>query len=321
MNLLITGGNGFIGYNFTKYVLANCSDCEVICLDSNTYAANIVEISSSRYHFVRGDIRDGALVGGILADYDIDRIINFAAETHVDNSIANPNLFVETNVLGTAVLLQKAREFWGIGGDNLYFQVSTDEVYGEIDADGAKFTEDSIISPRSPYSASKAGADLLVKAYFDTYNLPVVTTRCSNNYGFYQHREKFIPLIITNALLDKPIPVYGDGNNVRDWIFVLDHCSALWSVLTAGESVVGKVYNIGANCEMRNIDLVKFILDYLKKPASLITFVEDRLGHDRRYAIDATKIGTDIGWRAESAFETSMIATIDWYVARYGERK
>jgi len=334
-SILVTGGAGFIGSNFINYFLKkyhpriNCYDSKykkytnysIVNLDKLTYAGNIDNLkdidSTANYHFVKGCINDKNLVSQILKYYDINIIINFAAESHVDNSIANPNIFVETNVLGTANLLSCAKNFWQKYGfkNKLFVQISTDEVYGSLSEfdDDAKFTEETPLSPHSPYAASKAGADLLVQSYFDTYKFPTIITRCSNNYGPKQYPEKLIPLMIKNALQDKKLPVYGDGKNVRDWIFVEDHCEAIIKVIEKGK--VGEVYNIGANCEKKNIEIVELILDYLDKPYSLIEYVEDRLGHDRRYAVDSSKIADSLGWKAsDHNFYFHFINTIDWYV-------
>ena len=336
--ILITGGAGFIGSNFIDFLLNKkqqnnnftvsesrklcaISDFSIINLDKLTYAGNLANLkdidSASNYHFIKGDINDTALVSTIFKDFGIDTVVNFAAESHVDNSISNPNIFVETNVLGTANLLFCAKEFWQKENfeNKLFVQISTDEVYGSLDEnDAKKFTEDTPLAPRSPYSASKAGADLLVQSYFETYQFPAIITRCSNNFGPKQHPEKLIPLMIINASQSKKLPVYGDGRNVRDWIFVDDHCSAIATVIASGK--IGEVYNIGANCEKQNLEIVKFILDYLGKPYSLIEYVADRLGHDRRYAVDSTKIINSLGWHPQNNFEFHLKNTIDWYLEK-----
>lgn len=324
-NLLITGGAGFIGSNFVHYMLDN-TDYTIINLDLLTYAGNLDNLSdiaeSHRYHFIKGDIGDRALVESLFAQYDIDTVVNFAAESHVDRSIEQPELFLNTNILGTQVLLDTAKKHWNLHGNDKYsraykagvkfLQVSTDEVYGAL-GDTGMFVETMPLLPNSPYSASKASADLLVRAYHETYGLPVNITRCSNNYGPYQFPEKLIPLMINNCLHDKPLPVYGDGMQVRDWLHVADHCSAIATVLEKG--VIGEVYNIGGNNEKANIDIVKRIIATLGKDESLIQYVKDRPGHDRRYAIDNTKITTQLGWAPRYTFEQGIAETIDWYLA------
>lgn len=323
-NILVTGGAGFIGSNFLNFISEKHIFNEIVNVDKLTYAGDTNNVASlqhlSNYHFYQYDINDSPAIYKILKQFNINLIINFAAETHVDNSIRTPNVFVDTNVLGTANLLSAAKTAWSEGDFNIsdcrYLQVSTDEVYGSLD-DGCcekKFTENTPLDPHSPYSASKAGADMLVKSYYDTYGFPVLITRCSNNYGRYQNFEKLIPLVIKNAYLNKSIPVYGDGMNVRDWIYVEDHCNAVLEVLLHGR--VGEVYNIGGNCEVHNIDIVKKILDYMQKPYTLISYVADRLGHDRRYAIDYTKINNELGWSPSKSFEEHLHRTIDWYVNR-----
>ena len=322
MKLLITGGAGFIGSNFIRYLLKNNYDVVIINLDKLTYAGNLENLADidkkfpDNYKFIHADICNTELVESIFQDYEPDCIVNFAAESHVDRSILNPNVFAETNVMGTAVLLSVARKYWNESSrsDKRFLQISTDEVYGSLPENKKelKFTEKTPLNPRSPYSASKTSADLLVKAYYYTYGFPTLITRCSNNYGPYQFPEKLIPLMINNALKDKPLPVYGDGKNIRDWLYVEDHCEAIWTVLNNGKS--GEVYNIGGNSEMQNIEIVKLILDHLDKPYSLIRFVEDRLGHDRRYAIDATKIKNELGFEPKYKFEDKIKDTIDWYL-------
>ncbi len=307
--MLITGGAGFIGSNFVRYILDKYPDYEVINLDALTYCGNLENLTgiedNPNYTFCKGDITDKELVFEITAD--VDYIVNFAAESHVDRSIEDPEIFIKSNVLGTQVLLDAAKEY----GIQKYLQVSTDEVYGSLGETGY-FREDTPLAPNSPYSASKAGADLMVRAYHETFNLPVNITRCSNNYGPYQFPEKLIPLMISNVLEDKPLPVYGDGLNVRDWLHVYDHCTAIDLVLHKGN--IGEVYNIGGNNEKKNIEIVKLILKNLNKPESLITFVKDRLGHDRRYAIDSSKMQKELGWKPKYTFETGIAETIGWYL-------
>jgi len=309
--ILVTGGAGFIGSNFIRMVLSEHPDCFIANLDKLTYAGNLENLEGFLNHpnhkFIKGDIRDGRLVEEIIDQYKIDTIINFAAESHVDRSITAPKIFIETNVTGTLTLLEAARD------KNLqrFIQISTDEVYGQLGPTG-KFTEDTPLAPNSPYSASKAAADHLVKAFGHTWGLKYNITRCSNNYGPYQFPEKMIPLMINNALNNKPLPVYGDGLHIRDWIHVEDHCRAVWKVLTEGKP--GETYNIGASCEKTNIEVVKTLLKLLKKPESLITFVKDRPGHDRRYAIDAKKIMTKLHWQPSVTFEQGIQKTIGWYL-------
>jgi len=309
--ILITGGAGFVGSNFVRMVLAEYEDCFVVNLDKLTYAGNLENlegfISHPNHKFLRGDICDGALIEKIIDEHKIEVIINFAAESHVDRSITGPKIFIETNVTGTLTLLEAARD------KNLqrFIQISTDEVYGSLGPEG-KFTETTPLSPNSPYSASKAAADHLVKAFGHTWGLKYNITRCSNNYGPYQFPEKMIPLMINNSLNDKDLPVYGDGLYVRDWIYVYDHCTAIWDVLTKAEP--GKIYNIGGCNEKTNLEVIEFILNYLKKPASLIKHVKDRPGHDRRYAIDSAKIIEELGWQPSVDFEQGLEKTIDWYL-------
>lgn len=310
MRILITGGAGFIGSNFVHYMVQHYPEYELINLDALTYAGridNLDSISQHRhYQFVKGDITDEALVDQLFKQ-KIDMVINFAAESHVDRSIADPGIFVQSNVVGTQVLLEAALQH----GVQKFVQVSTDEVYGTLGATGL-FTEETPLAPNSPYSASKAGADMLVRAYHETYNLPVNITRCSNNYGPYQFPEKLIPLMIANALNDKPLPIYGDGLNVRDWLHVEDHCRAIDLVMHKGRD--GEVYNVGGNNERTNNEIVRLILKELGKPEALITYVEDRLGHDRRYAIDATKITHELGWQPKYNFDRGIKQTIAWYL-------
>jgi dTDP-glucose 4,6-dehydratase len=308
--ILVTGGAGFIGSNFVRYMLHTHS-YRIINLDKLTYAGNLENLadveSHPNYTFVKGDICDRLLIDKLFQDEHIDTVVNFAAESHVDRSILGARVFVETNVLGTQTLLDAAKTY----GVEKFLQVSTDEVYGTLGETGY-FTEETPLAPNSPYSASKAGADLLVRAYHETFKMPTLITRCSNNYGPYHFPEKLIPLMIANALNDKPLPVYGDGLNVRDWLYVEDHCRAIDIVLHKGK--FGEVYNIGGHNEKRNIDIVKLILQKLGKPESLITFVKDRPGHDRRYAIDASKIERELGWRPQETFETGIEKTIQWYL-------
>jgi dTDP-glucose 4,6-dehydratase len=308
--LLVTGGAGFIGSNFVRYMLHHHS-YRIINLDKLTYAGNLENLadveSHPNYRFVKGDICDRLLLENLFEEETIDAVLNFAAESHVDRSILGARVFVETNVLGTQTLLDVAKHY----GVERFLQVSTDEVYGTLGETGY-FTEETPLAPNSPYSASKAGADFLVRAYHETFKMPTLITRCSNNYGPYHFPEKLIPLMIANALNDKPLPVYGDGLNVRDWLYVEDHCRAIDVVLHNGK--LGEVYNIGGHNEKRNIDIVKLILQKLGKPESLITFVKDRPGHDRRYAIDASKIERELGWKPQETFETGIEKTIQWYL-------
>ncbi|VAX37354.1 dTDP-glucose 4,6-dehydratase [hydrothermal vent metagenome] len=307
--ILITGGSGFIGSNFLKYMLKKYPDYLIINFDALTYAGNQDNLkdiaNNSNYTFVKGDITNSENVK--MAMKDIDYVVHFAAESHVDRSIEGPEVFVTTNVLGTQILLDHAKN----NDIKKFLHVSTDEVYGSLGKTGY-FTEKTALSPNSPYSASKAGSDFLVQAYFETFQFPILMTRCSNNYGPYQFPEKLIPLMISNALENKNLPVYGDGMNVRDWLYVEDHCSAIDTVLHKGKE--GEVYNIGGNNEWYNIDIIKLILKELNKPESLIEFVQDRLGHDRRYAIDASKIKNDLGWEPSIQFEEGIKKTIHWYV-------
>ena len=322
---LVTGAAGFIGANYLKYILAKHDDIKVVVLDALTYAGNLGTIASDidneRCFFVKGDICDQALADQLFAEYKFDYVVNFAAESHVDRSIENPQLFLQTNILGTQNLLDAARRAWVTGKDEhgyptwrkdvRYHQVSTDEVYGSLGAEGF-FTEETPLCPHSPYSASKTSADMIVMAYRDTYKMPVTITRCSNNYGPYHFPEKLIPLIIKNILEGKKLPVYGDGSNVRDWLYVEDHCKAIDLVVRRGRN--GEVYNVGGHNEMKNIDIVKLICKELGKPESLITYVTDRKGHDMRYAIDPTKIHNELGWLPETKFADGIKKTIRWYL-------
>ncbi|MHC4060137.1 MAG: dTDP-glucose 4,6-dehydratase [Planctomycetota bacterium] len=309
--LLVTGGAGFIASNFVRMVLSEHPDCFLVNFDKLTYAGNLENLAGFEDHpnhkFVRGDICDGALIEGIIDEHKTDVIINFAAESHVDRSITEPKVFVETNVTGTLTLLEAARD----KKLERFIQISTDEVYGELGLDG-KFTEQTPLSPNSPYSASKAAADHLVQAFGHTWNIAYNISRCSNNYGPYQFPEKLIPLMINNALNDKELPVYGDGLHVRDWLYVYDHCTAVWKILN--EAPPGEIYNIGGCNEKKNIEVVELILSRLGKPKSLIKHVTDRPGHDRRYAIDAGKIMSRLDWRPSVSFEEGINKTIDWYL-------
>jgi len=311
MRILVTGGAGFIGSNLIRLLLRRHPEDEVVNLDLLTYAGNLENLADvdrdPRYRFVRGDIADAGVVGDVVGA-GVDAIVNCAAQTHVDRSIGDPASFARTNVIGTSTLLEAARAH----GVSRFIQVSTDEVYGSLGPDGL-FSEESPLRPSSPYSASKAGGDLLALSYWTTYGLPVVVTRCSNNYGPYQFPEKVIPLFVTNALDDQPLPLYGDGLNVRDWIHVEDHCDALDLLLRAERA--GEVYNIGASCERNNRDLTAEILAILEKPASLIRMVADRPGHDRRYAIDAAKVRRDVSWQPKRSFDEGLRETIEWYRA------
>ena len=326
---LITGCAGFIGSNFVYYMLKKHEDILLVNLDKLTYAGNLENLKGTegdpRHVFIQGDICDEALVRSLFAKYDFDYVINFAAESHVDRSIANPEIFVQTNVLGTVNLLQRAKEAWYDAEKKTwregkkYLQVSTDEVYGALGAEGF-FTETTPLDPHSPYSASKASADYFVKAFHDTYGMPINITRCSNNYGPYQFPEKLIPLMINNVKRHKPLPVYGDGMQIRDWLYVEDHCKAIDMVAEGGRN--GEVYNVGGHNERPNIFIVKTIISQLHERLkddeisdALIKHVEDRLGHDRRYGIDPTKIKNDLGWFPETSFEQGMDKTVQWYLA------
>ena len=309
MRVLVTGGAGFIGSNFIRHLLATEPACRVVNLDKLTYAGNLENLADverdPRYRFVKGSICDALLVDELLGE-EFDALINFAAESHVDRSIQDARAFAETNVLGTQTILEACRRHQ----IPRMMQVSTDEVYGSLGPSG-HFVEESPLHPNSPYAASKAAADLLAAAYFHTYGLPVIITRSSNNYGPYQFPEKVIPLFITNALADEPLPLYGDGLNIRDWLHVWDHCEALALVLKNG--VAGEIYNIGGNCERANIDVAQLILSTLGKPDTLIAHVKDRLGHDRRYALDTSKVERALGWKPRIPFETGLKETVRWY--------
>lgn len=325
---LVTGGAGFIGSNFIRYILEKQDGVRLVNLDKLTYAGNLANLkdieSDLRYVFVQGDICDRELVTSLFDKYDFDYVINFAAESHVDRSIANPEIFVQTNVMGTVNLLQRAKESWydpekkTWKAGKKYLQVSTDEVYGALGAEGY-FIESTPLNPHSPYSASKASADHFVMAFHDTYGMPVNITRCSNNYGPYQFPEKLIPLMINNVRHHKTLPVYGDGMQIRDWLYVEDHCKAIDLVASQGKT--GEVYNIGGHNEKANIEIVKMIITQLRErlkdeaiSETLIKHIEDRLGHDRRYGIDPSKIKHDLGWYPETAFEDGIVLTIDWYL-------
>lgn len=325
---LVTGGAGFIGSNFIRYILEKQDGVQLVNLDKLTYAGNLANLkdieSDSRYIFVQGDICDRELVTSLFDKYDFDYVINFAAESHVDRSIANPEIFVQTNVMGTVNLLQRAKESWydpekkTWKAGKKYLQVSTDEVYGALGAEGY-FIESTPLNPHSPYSASKASADHFVMAFHDTYGMPVNITRCSNNYGPYQFPEKLIPLMINNVRHHKTLPVYGDGMQIRDWLYVEDHCKAIDLVASQGKT--GEVYNIGGHNEKANIEIIKMIITQLRErlkdeaiSETLIKHIEDRLGHDRRYGIDPSKIKHDLDWYPETAFEDGIVLTIDWYL-------
>ena len=322
---LVTGGAGFIGSNFIHYMLKRYKNIKIINLDKLTYAGNLENLkgieNNKNYEFIQADICDKEKVEKIFNDFDIDYVVNFAAESHVDRSIKEPEVFVHTNVLGTVTVLNAAKNAWeekdGFKEGKKYLQVSTDEVYGSLGKDGF-FTETTYLNPHSPYSASKTSADLLVKAYFDTFKMPINITRCSNNYGAFQFPEKLIPLIINNCITKKPLPIYGDGLNVRDWLYVEDHCKAIDMVLNNG--TIGEVYNIGGHNERTNIHIVKTIIDYINKNVdasvseNLIKYVEDRKGHDKRYGIDPTKIKNELGWFPETKFEDGIKLTIQWYL-------
>jgi len=332
---LITGGAGFIGSNYIHYLYEKYSqeEIQVINYDLLTYAGNLENLkeiqSYPSYEFIQGDVCDRQKVKTLFETYNIDYVVNFAAESHVDRSIENPSVFIQTNILGTQTLLDVAKKHWeienGFKKDKKFLQISTDEVYGSLGPEGY-FSEHTPISPHSPYSASKASADLIVQSYFDTFGFPMNITRCSNNYGPYQFPEKLIPLMILNALDNKELPIYGDGKNIRDWLYVKDHCRGIEKVLR--DAKIGEVYNIGGHNEMQNKDIVELIIEILQKLLegqpefnhinhSLITYIEDRKGHDRRYAIDASKIKKDLGWIPNTTFEIGLRSTIKWYINNY----
>ncbi len=325
-NILVTGGAGFIGSNFIKMMLAKHRDYKIINIDVLTYAGNLDNLKgiedNSNHTFIRADIRDKAKLEEIFANYNITTVVNFAAESHVDKSIDEPDIFLTTNIIGTQMLLDIAKKYWKVKPNDKYskeyksgvkfLQISTDEVYGALGRTG-RFVETMPLLPNSPYSASKASADLIVRAYHETFGMPVNITRCSNNYGPYQFPEKLIPLMINNCLRDKDLPVYGDGMQVRDWLHVADHCSAIDTVIHKG--LDGEIYNIGGNNEKTNIEIVKLIIKRLCKSEELIKYVQDRPGHDKRYAIDNTKITTQLGWGPAYTFEQGMEETIEWYVS------
>ena len=314
MTIIVTGGAGFIGSNFVFHMLQAHPDYRIVCLDKLTYAGNLSTLEpvlkQDNFRFVKADICDRQAVDKLFQEEKPDIVVNFAAESHVDRSIENPGIFLETNIMGIAVLMDACRKY----GIQRYHQVSTDEVYGDLPLDRPDlfFTEETPLHTSSPYSSSKASADLLVMAYYRTYGLPVTISRCSNNYGPYHFPEKLIPLMIANALADKPLPVYGNGENVRDWLYVEDHCRAIDLIIHNGK--VGEVYNVGGHNEKRNIDIVRIICQELGKPESLIVHVEDRKGHDRRYAIDPAKIHRELGWLPETKFEDGIKKTIKWYL-------
>ena len=326
--ILVTGGAGFIGANFVEHVLASDTDAIVTTLDSLTYAGSLDNLhnvlANSRHKFVNGDITDAALVNRLLVTDEIDTIVHFAAESHVDRSITGPAAFISTNVVGTFTLLEAARTAWmsnGARNDVRFHHVSTDEVFGSLDEGDPAFNESTPYSPRSPYSASKAGSDHLVRAYHHTYGLPVTITNCSNNYGPYQHAEKFIPTVIRSALAEKPIPIYGAGLNIRDWLYVVDHCTAIDLVVRSGDE--GETYLVGGRSERRNIDIAREICGILDERSprksgtysELLTSVTDRLGHDFRYAIDSSVIEQQLGWKVHETFDTGIRKTVDWYLS------
>ncbi len=329
-HVLVTGGAGFIGCNFVRHLLATDAKIRVINLDLLTYAGSLDNLRDlpdpARYTFIQGDIGDRNLVDQVLHDYAIDTVAHFAAESHVDRSITGPAAFVQTNLVGTFTLLEAARQAWLSRGKTAeqcrFHHISTDEVYGTLQSADPPFTEKTPYAPNSPYSASKAGSDHLVRAYFHTYGLPVVTTNCSNNYGPFQHGEKFIPTVIRSCLLQRPIPVYGDGSNIRDWLYVEDHCRGIETVIHQGR--LGETYNIGGCNEWSNLDITRLICTLMdeRRPEhapheQLITFVTDRPGHDWRYAIDADKMERELGWRPQETFQTGIAKTVDWYLQRH----
>ena len=313
-NIMVTGAAGFIGANFAEYFVNKHSDYNIVVVDKLTYAGNLANLDKvkDKITFIQADICDFEKMQEIFEKYQINGVIHFAAESHVDNSIKTPFVFTKTNVLGTHTLLETARRAWGEGSENKFVHISTDEVYGALGETGY-FTETSPIQPSSPYSSSKASSDLVALAYHTTYKMNVTVTNCSNNYGPYQHNEKLIPHMIKLALNDEKLPVYGEGNNIRDWLYVEDHCKAIDMVFHNGRA--GERYNIGGHNEKRNIEIVKLILQRLGKSEDLIEHVADRKGHDYRYAIDPTKIKTELGWEPETKFEDGIVKTIDWYLA------
>ncbi|MCI9286557.1 MAG: dTDP-glucose 4,6-dehydratase [Clostridia bacterium] len=313
-NILVTGAAGFIGANFAEFFVNKHPEYNVVVLDKLTYAGNMDNLKKvmDKITFVQGDICDYQFVKELFEKYAIDGVIHFAAESHVDNSIKNPFIFTQTNVIGTHTLLEVAKQVWGEGSKNKFVHISTDEVYGTLGEEGY-FTETTPINPNSPYSASKASSDLIARAYFETFKMNVTITNCSNNYGPYQHNEKLIPHMIKLAMNNEKLPVYGNGKNIRDWLYVEDHCEAIDLVFHNGRA--GERYNIGGHNEKRNIEIVKLILKHLNKSEDLIEFVEDRKGHDYRYAIDPTKIKNELGWLPKTKFEDGIVKTIDWYLA------
>ena len=313
-NILVTGAAGFIGANFAEFFVNKHPEYNVIVLDKLTYAGNMDNLKKvmDKITFVQGDICDYNFIKDLFEKHSIDGVIHFAAESHVDNSIKNPFIFTQTNVIGTHTLLEVAKQIWGEGSQNKFVHISTDEVYGTLGEEGY-FTETTPINPNSPYSASKASSDLIARAYFETFKMNVTITNCSNNYGPYQHNEKLIPHMIKLAMNNEKLPVYGNGKNIRDWLYVEDHCEAIDLVFHNGRA--GERYNIGGHNEKRNIEIVKLILKHLNKSEDLIEFVEDRKGHDYRYAIDPTKIKNELGWEPKTKFEDGIIKTIDWYLA------
>lgn len=313
-NILVTGAAGFIGANFVEYFVKKYPKDKIVVLDKLTYAGNLNNLNKvkDKITFIQDDICDFERVKEIFEKYHINGVVHFAAESHVDNSIQNPFIFTNTNVIGTHTLLEAARQIWGEGSKNKFVHISTDEVYGTLEEEGY-FTEKSPLAPNSPYSASKASSDLIARAYYETFKMNVSITNCSNNYGPYQHNEKLIPHMIKLALKNEKLPVYGTGRNIRDWLYVEDHCEAIDLVYHKG--IAGERYNIGGHNEKRNIDIVKLILKHLQKSEDLIQFVEDRKGHDYRYAIDPSKISKELGWVPKTRFEDGIIKTIDWYLA------